>query len=208
MSWLSKLFGTENPAKSAMPYLNQIPGVAHQYFDPYVQQGQQAYGNIAPEFQDMVKSPTDYLEKILADYQPSRAYQLKRDEALRAAGNTAAAGGMRGSGQDQILGGRLADSLLGEDMQQWLNNVLGIQKTGLAGEEDIYSKGFQGSGQLESELANALAQQGNLAYQGTAEKNRRTSDLWKGALNAAGAIAGMPTSGGGSLGGDFMKRWL
>src|SRR3990167_9540646 len=39
MSWLSSLFhggNSKNPADAAMPYLNQVPGVSHQGYDPYI----------------------------------------------------------------------------------------------------------------------------------------------------------------------------
>ena len=37
-NWLS----ASNPSDAANPYLEQMPGVAHQYMDPYVNQGNRA----------------------------------------------------------------------------------------------------------------------------------------------------------------------
>ena len=40
MSWLSDFFkGGKNPADSAMPFLNQIPGMEKQYYDPFINYG-------------------------------------------------------------------------------------------------------------------------------------------------------------------------
>src|SRR5277367_3448900 len=129
MSWLSDFFsGGKNPADAAMPYLNQIPGMEKGYYDPYIQKGNEAYGNLNPSFTEQTQHPADFLEGILKKYQPSRAYQLARDETQRAAGNSAAAGGMRGSINDITNQTRLTDSLLGADMQEWLKTVLGIQE--------------------------------------------------------------------------------
>ena len=114
-SWLKRISGGNNPADSAMPYINQIPGVAHQTYDPYIQQGQEAFGKYNPVISEMAQDPTGYLDKIMQGYEPSRGYQLRRDEELRAMGNTASAGGMRGSMQDMESQARLADSLMGQD---------------------------------------------------------------------------------------------
>lgn len=212
MSILSNfLKGGKNPADAAMPYISQIPGVAHQAFDPYIQQGQQAYGTLNPIFEQMSADPSGFLNRLLESYEPSKSYQLRRDEALRAAGNTAAAGGTRGSIQDIEGETSLTDRLLGEDMQSWLNNVLGIQGRGLQGESGFYQTGFESAKGLESDLANALAQQGNLAFQGQSEKNRRSSDLFSSVLQGLGGIAGLGIPGGGTLGGKAIGKvagWL
>jgi hypothetical protein len=53
MSWLSKALGlssSQNPANAAQPYLQQIPGVGHQNYDPYIQQGQQAGQTLQGEY--------------------------------------------------------------------------------------------------------------------------------------------------------------
>ena len=59
---LKGLFGSTkgNPANSAMPYLNQIPGIGHQYFDPYVQQGQQVAPNLQAQYGQLTNDPTGF----------------------------------------------------------------------------------------------------------------------------------------------------
>lgn len=211
MSWLSKMFkggGGSNPADAAMPYINQIPGTAKQELNPYIQRGQTAYDVMSPQWQKMAQDPTAFLDEIMKGYAPSEAYKTHRDEAMRAAGNTAAAGGMRGSSQDTMGESRLVDSLLGEDMQQWLNNVLGLQKQGLEGEKGLYDTGFEGSKALESDLVNSLAQQGNLAYAGQAERNKSKSDMWQSILQGIGGIGGLAMPGGGSLAGNLISKWM
>lgn len=206
MSWLSNLFsGGKNPASAAQPYYNQIPGIAQQYMQPYVQQGQQAYQNMQPQLQQMSQNPTEYLNQLLSQYKPSEAYQNSRDEAMRAAGNTAAAGGMRGSSQDSMGEGRLVDSLMGQDMQQWLQNVRGLQTEGLQGQSGIYGTGANAGQSLENDLQNSLAQQGNLAFYGQAQKNANQSDLFKGLTGGIGGLMGMGMGGGNTLGGNMLS---
>lgn len=189
---LGKLFGGKNPADKANQYIEQIPDIARQYYNPYIERGNKAYEEYDPVISGMTQDPTSYLNKILEGYEPSKGYETKRDEMLRAARNTAAAGGMAGSNQDVSLGTTIVDSLLSQDMQQWLQNVLGIQKTGLAGEQNLMNQGFQASGGLESDLANVLGQQAQYAFQGQREKNQRGQDILKALLGAAGIAEGMP----------------
>ena len=187
MSWLSDFFsGGKNPANAAMPYLNQIPGMEHQAYDPYISRGNEAYNIFNPEFSEMGKDPAAYLEKIMGKYEPSKAYQLSRDEALRAAGNSAAAGGMRGSINDINNQARITDSLLGQDMQNWLNNVLGIQKEGMGGLTHLFDTGFSATQGLTGDLANVLGTQAGLAFQGQANQNQSRADLLKALLGAGG----------------------
>lgn len=209
MSWLSDFFsGGKNPADAAMPYLNQISGMEHQAYDPYIQHGNDAYNVLNPQYSHMASDPTAFLEQIMKGYEPSKAYQLRRDETQRAAGNTAAAGGMRGSINDITNQARLTDSLLGEDMQQWLNNVLGLQKQGLEGEQGFYNTGFNATKGLTGDLANVLGTQAGLAFQGQANQNQSRNDLLSGLMKAFGGIAGFGLPGGGTIGGNIISRFI
>lgn len=209
MSWLSDFFGGgKNPADAAMPYLNQIPGMEHEAYDPYIGYGKDAASILNPNFSSMSKDPAAFLENILKSYQPSKAYQLREEETSRAAGNTAAAGGMRGSLNDIKNQARIADSLLGEDMQQWLNNVLGIQKEGDTGLTHLFDTGFNATKGLTGDLANVLGTQASLAFQGQANQNQSRSDLISGLLKALGGVAGFELPGGGTIGGNLYNKFF
>lgn len=191
MGIFDALFGNSpNPADAAMPYLNQIPDMEKKYYDPYIQQGQNAYGILNDQYGKMATDPSGFLDKLLASYKPSESYKLARDEALRAAGNSAAAGGMRGSMQDIEKESRLADVLLGEDMQRWLQNVFGIQGRGLQGQQSFYNTGFNATSNLAGDLSNVLGTQAGLAFQGQNEQNKRDNDLLGALMQAGGAAWG------------------
>jgi hypothetical protein len=209
MSWLSDFFkGGKNPADAAMPYLNQIPGMEKSYLEPYIGRGNEASNVLTPEFNQMSQDPAAFLENIMKSYEPSRAYQLSRDETQRAAGNSAAAGGMRGSINDITNQARLTDSLLGADMQQWLQNVLGIQKEGTEGLGHEADTGFNASTGLSSDLSNVLGTQAGLAFQGQANQNQSRSDLLSGLVKALGSVAGFALPGGGTIGGNIASRFI
>lgn len=209
MSWLSDFFsGGKNPADAAMPYLDKIPGMEHQAYDPYIGYGKDAASILNPQYAAMGKDPVAFLENIMKGYQPSKSYQLKEEEASRAAGNTAAAGGMRGSLSDIKNQARIADSLLGEDMQQWLNNVMGIQKEGMGGLSHLFDTGFDATKGLTGDLANVLGTQASLAFQGQANQNQSRNDLISGLLKALGGVAGFQLPGGGTIGGNLYNKFF
>lgn len=201
MSWLSKLFGgggsgggEANPMNDANQYLNQIPGIAHQGYDDYINQGKDASGKTKSAYEDMLNDPTAFINKLMGGYKESEGYQFQKDQLTKELGNTAAAGGIAGTPQDQMNQGQGVQKLLSADMQQFLQNVLGRYDKGLEGEQGIADRGYDASGKLTDTLGNALNQQGGLAFQNAQQNNsdarKNKSDLWSMFGKALGAGAG------------------
>ena len=197
MSLLNKLFGggNSNPMDAANPYLNQIPGVAHQGYDPYVNAGLDASGKTKSQYESLISDPTAFINKLLEGYKPSEGYQFQKDQLTKELGNTAAAGGIAGTPQDQLQQGQVIQQLLSGDMQQFLKNVLGVYGTGLQGEEGIASRGLDASKQLTDILGGSLNQQGGLAFQNQQQKNKNRNDIWSMFGKALGAGIGGFTGG-------------
>lgn len=183
-------FGFFKKDKSANSYLDKIPGTIKPYFNPYIESGGDAYNTMNPILDQMTKDPAAFLDAMMKNYEPSKGYQMKLDQMKKAAGNTAAAGGMRGSLGDISNEAKLTDMLMGEDMQQWLQNVFGIQGRGLSGESHIFDTGYDASKSLAGDLSNILGTQGQLAFQRQRDKDKQSSDLWSGITGLAGAAIG------------------
>lgn len=193
MSWLSKMFGGgggKSPMDSANQYLNQIPGVGHQGYDPYINQGMDASGKTKSKYEELMNDPTAFINKLMEGYKPSEGYQFQKDLLTKEMGNTAAAGGIAGTPLDQMNQAEGVQGLLSKDMQQFLQNVFGAFGTGLQGEEGIAGRGFDASKQLTDLLGGALNQQGGLAFQDQQQKNQNKNDLWHMFGKALGAGAG------------------
>lgn len=192
MSWLSKLFGGggNSPMDAANQYLNQIPGVGHQGYDPYVNAGLDASGKTKGKYEDLMNDPTGFINKLMEGYKPSEGYQFQKGQLEKELSNTAAAGGVAGTPMDQLNQGEAIQGLLGKDMQQFLQNVFGAFSTGLQGEEGIASRGFDASKNLTDLLGGALNQQGGLAFQDQQQKNKNKNDMWSMFGKALGAGAG------------------
>lgn len=187
MSLWNKIFGKpKDPSREAMGYINQIPQMAREQYEPFIKTGQEGVSSLQSGYGSMATDPAQYINALMQAYQPSKAYQFQRDEGLRAAGNTAAAGGYRGTEEDILNSQRLTSALLGQDMQNWLGNVLGAQGAGLSGLHNLYNTGFNAAQGLSGDVANAYGTQGSLAFQGAREHNQRQQDR----LAALGQIAG------------------
>lgn len=156
----------------------------HKYGDPYFQRGQHAGDILGGLYDDMSQDPTGFLNKLMEGYKPSEGYQFRKEQALGDMANTAAAGGMTGTATDQQRQAQLADKLLSEDMQQWLNNVLGIQDRGTTGEQGFFDTGYAAGQSLSKGLSNILGSKAQLGYQKHADQMKMLTELLKAAAEA------------------------
>lgn len=219
---LAGLFGGDNyqnPADSAAPYYNKIPGSIQPYFQPYINAGQNATGDLsgrlaqmtklypqlAGQFSQLMNNPGGFINKMGAGYQQSPGYQFQTNQALNAANRASAAGGMAGSPQEQQQIAGVTNQLANQDFNQYLGHVLNTYGQGLGGLSGLFDKGLQGeqylaglggdmAGHYGDDLANTLMSQGNLAYAGTQNQNQADQSWW-------GNLGGMITGGLGMLGG-------
>lgn len=203
MSILSKLFGGDsgsNPANAAMPYLNQIPGVGHEYYDPFVNQGREAGNTVSGQYENLTHDPMSLINSIMKSYQPSEGYQFNKNLLQKEMSNTAASGGIAGTPLDQLNQAQGVHGLLSQDQQQYLQNALGLYHTGLEGEQGIANKGFASSGALADLLGGSLNQRGGLAFQGQQQQNANKTDLLHTLITA------LATGAGAYFGGPFGAR--
>lgn len=184
------LFGESDAAGQANKYLDQIPEAMRKYLDPSFQRGERAGGALEEQYGSMTSDPQDFINKIMQGYQQSDAYKYQQGEMGQQAANTAAAGGMLGSAFDQKQQQAITQGLLGQDQQQWLKNVLGVQGQGLAGEQNLYGYGQQAGANLAESEANVLGTKGQLGFQQERERGRRGQDLFSGLMQGVGAYAG------------------
>jgi hypothetical protein len=206
MSLLDKIFGTgTNPADAATPYLNNIPGIGHETYDPYVTTGKKAGGITQDMYEQLISDPQGFINKLMEGYKPSEGYQFAKDELTSSLGNTAAAGGIAGTPLDQMNQGKEVQKLLSKDQQQYLENALGIFKTGLTGEEGVATRGFDAAKALGDLLGNNQATQAGLAFQGQSQQNANKNSLIQGILKALGGAAGFATQPALSIFGN--KVW-
>lgn len=217
MSWLSNIFGGggkyEDPAGAAKPYLDQIPGVGHTYYDPYIDQGHESGKNVHGQYENLMNDPQGFIDALMKNYKTSEGYNYAKDELGRSMSNTAAAGGIAGTPFDQKNQATQIQGLLSKDQQQYLENALGVYGRGLKGEEGESERGYNASGKMTDLIGGALNQQGGLAFNSARSKNAQNSTdrnavisaLMKALGMGVGFAAGGPAGAmiGGGLGSDM-----
>lgn len=179
-----------DPMKDANRYLNKIPGIGQQYYNPFIQGGQQAGNTLQGEYGKML-DPTDFINNIMKNYQESAGAQYQQKQLGQGIGATAAAGGYAGTPEHQQEYGQMANGIMSQDMQQYLQNALGVYGGGLSGEQDIYGKGFQASGSLADMLGGLLSSQAGLAFQNDSQQNASHDAFMNSLTNALGQGVGV-----------------
>lgn len=210
MGIFSFLKGGKNPAPVANAYLQEIPRFGREAYEPFINQGRNADEVLAqeyarllqnrPEYSPMAENPIEYLNYISSQYEPSVGFQSKKKRLGAEAAGVAAAGGFRGAQPDVDRQSELINSLLNEDMQQFIANVLGIQQYGQGGQErqhaaglqgyqGVANRGFQAASNLGDYLGSNMGQQAGLQFQGRAQQNANQNALLNAGLGlAAGGL--------------------
>lgn len=166
---LGLLGSKPNPAKEANKYLSQVPEAVKPYYEPYAEQGMQAYQQAGTQYDKLVNDPQGFFNEIMAGYKPSTGYDYKANKLMQTAQNAAAAGGFAGTEADQRQQAELINSLLGEDMYQYINSIMGLYGTGLQGLQNMGNTGYQASTGYGDIIGNTLGSQASLGYQGAAQ---------------------------------------
>ena len=209
MSWLSELFhGGKNPADSASPYLNKIPGAVSPYYQPYINQGQQANQNLMGQFGQLINNPGEKFSQLGQGYKESPGYQFKLNQALQAGNNASAAGGMAGSPMHQQQSMQTANDIASQDYNDYINHILGLYGYGLQGEQGLGQQGYEASRGYGDILGSNLAQQGQLAYEGQAGQNANRSGLFNNIISGAATVGGAALGGplGAAAAGSLVNR--
>lgn len=189
-----------NPATAAQPYLDRVPGYGREAYQPFIDRGRQAEQRVSPIYQRMSQDPQGYLNELMGGYQESPGAQYQMGRGMDAARAAAASTGTAGGTEDQRRRMEMASGIVGQDRQQYLNNLLGMQGSGLQGEERRIGEGFNASGSLADYLGTAAGNQANLAYQGRAQKIKNRNQALSSFGNLAGGLASLIGGGGAGAG--------
>ncbi len=170
---LFNLFFAKNPSDAANPYLEQMEGKAGQYMNHYIDEGKRAGGIWGKQNELNVSDPTAVMDKVGANYKKSPGYQFNMDEAMRAANNSAAAGGMAGTPAEQQRAQTVASGLASQDYGAYVDRGLGQYGLGMGGLSHQNDIGFMGSQTMaQAAIAQLMAQAQN-AYEGANTSNQQ-----------------------------------
>jgi hypothetical protein len=185
---LGKLYG--DPEKDANRYMNQIPGVLHEGYDPFAQMGKRLAPQLESQYGNMMQNPSELLQRLGSGYKQSPGYQFRMNEAMRGAGNAAAAGGYTGSPEAQNYAAKISEGLSSQDFNDYMQQALGLYGGGLQGMQGLENQGYGANTDLTMSLANLLGGKGQQAYESAASRNKMINDLLGGLLKSGASYAG------------------
>jgi hypothetical protein len=189
MSWFSNLFGGKNPADSGMPYLNQIPGQTQQYQQPFFDAGKSQIPGLQEQYGQLLNDPGGKMNKIGEGFKESPGFKFAMQQALQGGNHAAAAGGMAGSPQHEQQNMQMATDLGNQEYNNWMKNALGMYGQGLQGSQGMANQGQQAGQSMADMIAQTLAQQANLSFNGQQQQNQNKSDMWGNIFKGAGSLA-------------------
>lgn len=167
----------KNPASAAMPYLQKIPSTITPYYQPYIDKGNQALSDTFAQYSKLISNPGGVLNDFGKDYQQSPGYEWTSSQATGAANNSAAAGGMLGTPQNQEQSAEAAGHVADEDYWNYMQNVFGLYTQGLSGEQHVSDTGYKASSSLADDLGKNLQSESGLAFNGAASQDKANSDF-------------------------------
>lgn len=113
-------------------------------FNPYIQGGQSAFGNMGNALNKM-SDPQAFMKNIMSGYSQSPNAQFETQYGMQAQNNAASASGMLGSGASQKAAADYAQQVTSRDMQNYLQNILGVNSQYLQGLGQMSNTGMQGA---------------------------------------------------------------
>src|SRR5690349_2560538 len=103
--------GGKDPAKEARKYLDQIPGIGREAYNPYIERGRRVGNIIEGEYGQLLNS-TSIIDEIMKNFKLSQGAQYQKELLGKGIGSTAAAGGYAGTPEHQRAYGEMADKII------------------------------------------------------------------------------------------------
>lgn len=164
-------------------FLNEGKGTQKPFYDA----GVGAIGN----YQDWLngqKNPTEFINKIMGDYQESPYARYLQQQAQNAGVNAASASGLTGSTPFLQQAQQNASNISSADMNQWLQNVLGINTQYGQGQKNLVDTGQTSANALTNLYSEMAKNFGDAAYGKEAGKQQNKSNILGGIGNVVGSF--------------------
>lgn len=186
----SLFFGdSQDPSKAGMGYLDKIPDAISGYYNPYINAGKGELPGLKNQYNQLMNDPGARLNQIGQGYHQSPGFQFALQQALGANNRQQAAGGMAGSPQNGQQDMGIATGMADKDYNDWMQNALGMYGTGLSGGQHMADQGLDASKGLSDQIAQTLAAQSKLAYNGANQQNQNRGGVFSSMLSGAASMA-------------------
>ena len=179
------MFSSGSPYNAAMNQFSQFTNKAENAQNPFLQAGQGAI----PGYQNWLNSmqdPSAFINNLMGNYQESPWAQYQQQQSVRAGTNAASASGLTGSTPFAQQLQQNASNISSQDMNQWLQNVLGINTQYGQGQEYLSGLGANAANQLSKTYNQLGSNMAEAAYGKEAGKQQNSSNLISGILGLFG----------------------
>lgn len=174
------------PWQKASDILSQFLPQAQGYLNPFVQAGQGAI----PQFQNWLKTmqnPSGFINNLMGQYQESPYAKFQQQQAMRMAQNMGSTGespvGGAGSTPLMQFAQQNAQNISSADMNQWLQNVLGVNTQYGQGEMGLMNQGMQAGNTLTNMMQNYMNNQAFLGFNQAGAQQQRTGNIIQDIMN-------------------------
>jgi len=173
--FLGGLFGDSGaPYDKAMDQYQKYGQMGADAQQPYAQAGQGAIG----DYQNWLKKqqdPSGFINNMMGQYQESPYAKFMQQQSIRGGQNAASASGLMGSTPFAQQLQQNAGNIASGDMNQWLQNVLGVNTQYGQGQQNLMQGGQNAANSLTNLYSNMGNQMGEAAYGKQAGKDQ---DFW------------------------------
>lgn len=160
-------------------------GKAAEAYNPFYKGGIEAMGKYQGAL-DKMSDPSSFINSLMGNYKESDWSKYLKDYANKAGVNAASASGLVGSTPYLQQAQQNAANISSQDMNQWLQNVLGINRDYLSGEADIFGKGFGAASGLGNIFGQRASDEAQMAYNKERAGQQRSGGIIGGVLNLFG----------------------
>ena len=186
--FLGGMFGDSGaPYEAAQQQYQQYGNKAQEAQNPFYNAGTSAI----PQFQDWLKGmqdPSGFINHLMGQYQESPWAKYQQQQGVRNGTNAASASGLIGSSPFAQQLQQNSQNISSQDMNQWLNHVLGINTQFGAGQQGLVGTGQTAANSLTDMYGKQAEGNANLAYNQKAGENQDFWNMLGGGLGIAASF--------------------
>lgn len=163
------------------PWMDRASGA----YNPFYEEGQKGMGKYE-DWLGSMENPWEFINNAMGKYQESPYAKYLQDYAQKAGTNAASASGLTGSTPFAQQMQQNAANISSQDMQNWLNQVLGINSQYGKGWGDIMNQGFNAAQGMANVFGQRAGDEAKMAYGKEAAGQSRTGNIVGGLLQMFG----------------------
>lgn len=203
-SFLSSFFHPGRAYREAGDVARDYYSQAQGFQQPYLAQGQEAYGQLGPAMQRLL-NPQQLQGEWISGYEMSPYAQQQAEMARQQGVDAASALGLTGSSPALRAMQAGTSNIVAQDRQRYLDDLMQKYMGGVGLAQNIYGTGAQTASQAANQALNMGQRMSELMYGQQAAPGQMFGQLLGTGAGLAGSLLGGPI--GGALANKFVGQW-